>query len=175
MRDEDFGQAVWPAMLAGAAILGSVLTACMMPFVAVAALAAATMDRGRATLTVAGCWAANQLIGFGFQGYPLDGSTLAWGGALGAAALVVAEVARFCAGRGGGGVGAAVFGFAAGFVAFEGLLYAFALVAGGTETFALPIAAAILGNDALWFAGLGLLYLELRRALPALFAPLRAH
>ena len=66
-------------------------------------------------------WLANQAVGFGFMHYPLDGETLAWGGALGVIALLLLrsggsyEPPRF---RPAGAAAA----FLAAFVAYEGSL-----------------------------------------------------
>ena len=57
----------------------------------------------------------------------------------------------------------------AAFAAYEVLLFAFALVAGGTDTFTPAIVLRILANDAAWLAGLAILYRLLTRAAPRLF------
>ena len=162
----------WPAALALATVAGSLAAACMMPFVALATLAAATMSRGRAAATIAAIWAANQALGFTVLGYPGTVYAVAWGGALGFAALAAGLIARMVL-RGRGDVAAApVLGaFGAAFVGYEALLFGFALVAGGTETFAPSIVVRILVNDGLWFAGLGALHHLLTRLAPGLFGP----
>lgn len=162
----------WSIALAVATVVGSLAAACMMPFVALATLAAATMPRGRAIATIAAIWAANQALGFTILGYPVETHAAIWGAAIGVAALVAALIAGAVLGGRRDVAAAPMLGaFAAAFVAYEALLFAFALVAGGTETFAPSIVLLILANDSLWFAGLGLLYYLLTRAAPGLFGP----
>lgn len=166
----------WPLALATVAIGGTLATACMMPFVGLAVIAAATMARGPAAVTVAGVWAANQLLGFGLLGYPLDGYAIGWGLALGAgslAAMLVARgvLARAAPDRGLAGAVPLVIAFAVAFAAYEALLFAFALVQGGTETFAPSIVVQILANDAAWALVLALVHAVLARTAPRLFAP----
>ena len=93
-QESKFATAGWPLTLAAAAILGSLALACMMPFVALATLAAATMGRAQAVVTVGGIWAVNQLLGFGMFGYPHDAYALGWGAALGAACRRLPRRAR---------------------------------------------------------------------------------
>jgi hypothetical protein len=158
----------WPLTLAAATVAGTLATACMLPFVALAVLAAATLPRSAALVTVAGVWAVNQLLGFGMLGYPLESYALIWGAAIGATALCVALAAgAWLAGR--ATPARATLAFVAGFAGYEALLYLLALVTGGTETFAPAIVARIFANDALWFAGLGAVYLVLSRAAPRLY------
>jgi hypothetical protein len=162
----------WPSALAVATVAGSLAASCMMPFVALSVLATATMPAQRAAITIAAIWAANQIFGFVLLGYPATGYTVMWGAALGLASLAA------------GGVGGKLLGvrpewrattliiaFGAAFATFEGLLFGFAAVVGGTETFAAPIVLRILANEACWFAGLSALYLGLARAAPRWFGP----
>lgn len=160
----------WPAALGAAAVLGSLAAACMLPFVGLAVVAAATMTRARATATVIAVWLVNQLLGFTLLGYPWTGDAAAWGLALGVGSLAAMTIARaVLGGRRDGGVVQHLVAFAAAFAGYELLLYAFALVAGGTETFAPAIVLQILVNDASWFAGLAALHLALTHAAPRLF------
>lgn len=162
----------WPATLATATILGSLAAACMMPFVALAVIVAATMSRLRGLVTVGSIWATNQILGFTIMGYPQTGYAFAWGVALGVASILALFVARgilfdrtaITALR---MVGAFVLAFAS----CEGFLFGFALIAGGTETFSASIIGQILTNDATWFAGLAVMYLLVTRAAPNVFGP----
>ena len=45
-----------------------------------------------ALLVVIGAWLVNQVIGFGALHYPIDASTIAWGFAIGAAALTATAI-----------------------------------------------------------------------------------
>ncbi|NJR79978.1 hypothetical protein [Sphingomonas corticis] len=159
----------WPLALAGAAVLGTLATACMMPFVAIATIAAATMPRGQAVAAVLGVWSANQLLGFGWLGYPVDAHAIGWGAALGGAAIAAQVVARRVACGGRRALPRLALAFAAAFVAYEGLLFALAIVAGGTGTFTPAIVGQILANDAGWLVGLAALHAILASAAPRVF------
>lgn len=165
----------WPAALGTATVAGSLAAACMMPFVALAVLAAATMPARRAYLTIGAIWAANQALGFTVLGYPTTAYAAVWGVALGVASLSAGLVARAVLhDRGDLAAAPMLLAFGAAFVAYEGLLFAFALVAGGTGTFMPAIVLQILVNDGLWFAGLSTLYVVLTRAAPRWFGPVPA-
>lgn len=168
-NSESAGSIAWPVALVTTAVLGTLASACLMPFVAVGVATAATMSRARAAATIGGIWAINQALGFGLLGYPPTVFAVAWGLALGAAALLAMLVARGILGSHHHLTPRLLTAFAAGFAAFEGGLYGFALVAGGTGTFTVAIIAQILTNDALWFVGLIALHLALTRAAPGLF------
>lgn len=164
-----FAAAGWPLILAGSAILGSLALACMMPFVALATLAALTMARAQAVVTVGGIWAVNQLMGFGMFGYPHDAYAFGWGAALGAASLAAMFVARRFAGATPLAPLRTLGAFGIAFVAYEALLLGYALFAGGTDTFNAAIIFQIFANDAMWLVGLGLIYAVLHRTTPGLF------
>jgi hypothetical protein len=80
------------ALLTGSCALASFALACATPFAAFAVIAAASLPLRPALLTVAGAWLVNQSIGFGALHYPIDASTIAWGLAIGAAALAATAV-----------------------------------------------------------------------------------
>ncbi len=158
----------WSASLALAALGGTLATACMMPFVALATILAMTVRPVQAAMAISGIWAGNQLIGFGLLGYPLTEYAFAWGAALLAAsltAMLVAHLGRAMAGR----TFALAARFIAAFVTFEGLLFAFAHLAGGLETFTPTIVARIGLNDAIWFVLLVGLNFLLTRTAPQWF------
>lgn len=142
---------LWPLFLAAATIAGTLATACMMPFVALATVAAATTGRAQAMIAVLGAWAINQLIGFGLLGFPLERGAIGWGLALGGAALAVTIAARAVLG-GRPGLGRVAGAFAGGFALFEALLFGWALLAGGTDTFTPAIVARLFVNEAAWGA-----------------------
>jgi hypothetical protein len=161
----------WPLMLAATAVLGTLAAACMMPFVAVATIAAATMPRSRALVTVVGTWGANQLLGFGLLGYPWTGYAALWGGALGGTAVAAMLVAGAVTGGRQPQAGRLILSFVVAFAVFEVLLFAFSLVAGGTGTFAPSIVALLFASDAVWLGGLTILFVALTRAAPRVFGP----
>lgn len=170
-NETNAGAVAWPIALAAAAVAGSLATACMMPFVAIATLAAATMPRRQALIAVFGAWTANQLLGFGLLGYPMTAYAASWGVALGAAGVAALLVARLITGGGHPTAARVAAAFAVAFASYEALLYAFALVAGGTGTFTASIVLRILANDAAWLVGLAALHAVLTRAAPRTFGP----
>lgn len=159
----------WPLALAGAAILGTLATACMMPFVAIATITAATMTRAQAMTAVFAIWAANQLLGFGLLNYPRDAHAIGWGVALGASSMVALFVARHALGARPPTLSGLALAFAASFVAYESMLLVFALVTGGTGAFTPTIVLLILGNDAGWLVGLTGIQAILIKTAPRLF------
>ena len=162
----------WALALALATIAGTLIAACMMPFVTLATIAAATMRMRRAVTAVAVIWLANQAIGFTLLGFPTTPYAFAWGGALGAASLAALAVGRAIVGRADELAAARLCAaFAAALIAYEMLLLGFASIVGGLETFAPAIVAQIAANEAIWFALLIVLRIALTRAAPRLFGP----
>ena len=132
-------------VLVAAAILFSFALACGMPFAAVGALAALTLPaRDALVLAILG-WLANQVIGFGFLGYPLDAMTLAWGVALGFSALAAVGGALFVLPQTLRGTLPAQLGlaFVAAWAAQQGTVFLASLVLGGT--------AGAFAASVLWF------------------------
>ena len=168
MTRTDRNPFVWTVTLATTAVLGTLATACMMPFVAVATIAAATMPRNQAVIAVLGAWAANQLLGFGLLGFPSTGFAIAWGIALGAASVAIIPLVRRLADA---SVARLLLAFVVAFAAWEAVLFGFALAVGGTGTFTPAIVLRLFGNEALWFALLGGLHLLLTRSAPRVFGP----
>lgn len=144
----------WMVLLAATAILFSFAMACGMPFAAVGALAALTLPLRDAALLAGLGWLANQAIGFGFLGYPLDAMTLAWGIVLGVSALV-AVVAALLVLRGFKKINEAlrvVVSFLAAWMAQQSTVFAASLVLGGTATaFAPAVIWFILWTNTLAF------------------------
>lgn len=141
-----------PAVLAATTLSGTMVFACMMPFAAIATLAALALPRARGLAAVTACWFGNQLLGFGLMGFAWDGPTVAAGFSLLAASLIAFLAARVVTGR---GLNPALALLAA-FAAFELSLFAYALPFGDPGLFSPAIVAQIALNDAFWFAGLWL-------------------
>lgn len=156
MRDRNVEQStIWMAVLVAAAILFSVALACGMPFAALGALAALTLAPRDAAYLVGLGWLANQAIGFGFLGYPLDMLTLAWGLALGLSALAAAAAAMLALRRVAACGDAIRFSvtFLAAWAGQQGTVFAASLVLGGTATaFAPAVIWFIFWTNALAFA-----------------------
>lgn len=161
--------AAWAAAFAIATVGGSLVAACLMPFVALAAMAASTLPRREGIATMIIAWAANQALGFTILDYPLDASTLGWGIAIGVAALAAWAAIRAITERANGLLpllGASALGF----VAYELVLYAYGLAGGGTGAFTQAIVVLLAKNEVIWLAGL-LAVREAVRTLAAAWAP----
>jgi hypothetical protein len=162
----------WAAALGLATLAGTLATACMTPFVALAVMAASTMPRSRAVITVAAVWLTNQVLGFTLEHYPLTSSTFAWGASIGFAAVAVAMVANLMTDRGRLSAMRTLGAFAVGFVIYEVILFAVAHVAGGLATFTPSIIALIGRNEAEWLVGLFAIHLLLTSRAPRWFGPM---
>ncbi|WP_301750131.1 hypothetical protein [uncultured Erythrobacter sp.] len=156
-----------PAVLAATTLSGSTVLACMMPFAAIATIAALAMPARRGLAAVGLCWLGNQVLGFGLMGFPWDGPTFAAGLSLLASSLIAFAAAGVLARQGAGRGANAVLAFLAAFAAFEVSLFAYALPFGDTAMFTPGIVAQIALNDALWFGALWLGWQVLAR-IPAL-------
>jgi hypothetical protein len=119
--------AIGIAALGVASILFTLGFACAVPLAAFAAIAALSFNRRDALAATGAVWLANQLCGFVFMHYPLDGETFAWGAALGLVALLSCETAGLAARRIHGAAGACA-AFLAAFTMYEGALIAIDLV-----------------------------------------------
>ncbi|EJN09221.1 hypothetical protein PMI42_06891 [Bradyrhizobium sp. YR681] len=136
--------------------LASFALACATPFAAFAVIAAAMLPLRPALLVVTGAWLVNQGIGFGVLHYPVDGSTIAWGLAIGAAALIATAVSS--------GVLRALpqgrtplmlaIAFVAAYAAYELVLLAVTPALGGEGAFTAAIVTRIGLTSAVWLAGL---------------------
>jgi hypothetical protein len=146
---------VWVLLLVTASVVFTSAFACATPFAALCAVAACTLPRRDAFGVAGGVWAANQVIGFAFLGYPWTANCLAWGAAIGLSALLCTLSARFARRRLTGlhPPLACAAAFAVAFVAFEAALAASSLVLGGTEDFTPAIMARILGVNAVAWVG----------------------
>lgn len=151
---------LWPSILVVTAPLGSSLISCAMPLVAIATLAAATMSRRQAIITLILCWAINQALGFGVHNYPQTLLTIGWGLAAGFAGLVALVIAQGLLVPGQVGlrtIPALVLGFAA----YELVLFAFSQITGWACPFTFDVVSVVATNEALWFVGLWLAYVGL--------------
>jgi hypothetical protein len=150
-------RALWLALLVVASVAFTLGFACAMPFAALGALAALTLDRRDGLLLTGGAWLANQAVGFTLMNYPWDGETVAWGLVLGTVAIFTTWSAQAIARRLDGHrvTAIAVASFLAAFAVYEGGLFAVsATLLGGTEDFAPAIVVRILGINAAAFLGL---------------------
>ncbi|MDE2164899.1 MAG: hypothetical protein KGJ66_01000 [Alphaproteobacteria bacterium] len=150
--------ALWPALLAVAAVGGSWALACVTPFAAFAAILAETERRGTALATMALIWLANQAVGVLLLGYPLDIHSAGWGLAIGAAALLAtiaaSAVTRLELRRGL----RLVFAFATAFAVYEAALMLVAAATGELAEFTPVIVAQLVLLEAAWLAALVVLH-----------------
>lgn len=154
--------AIWASLLAVTTISGTVVFACMMPFVAVATITALSLPRKIGLAALTACWLGNQALGFGLMGYPWDVPTFAAGFSLLAASLVAFVIAEWSAPDLSSRW--TLPAFVAGFVGYELTLAAYAM--GDLSMFTPEIIALIAWNDAIWFAALWLAWQMLGIAVP---------
>ncbi len=149
----------WIAMLGAASVVFSFAMACATPFAAIAALGALALNRADAYLAAGLAFLINQVIGFGFLGYPLDAMTIAWGAAIGVSALSAVAAARVAVGSLRAARPAAALGaFAAALLAQQLTIYAASFVlASHPSAFSLPVLIDIASMNALAFVALGVL------------------
>lgn len=136
--------------------LASFALACATPFAAFAVVAAAMLPPRPALIVVAGAWLVNQTIGFGALHYPIDGSTIARGFVIGAAALLstaaASTVLRMLP-QGRTPLMLAITLVAA-FGTYELALFATTPFLGGEGAFTAAIVMRIGLTSAVWLAGL---------------------
>jgi hypothetical protein len=157
--------ALWIALVAALAVGGSLAFACAAPLAAIAALAALTMRRLEGVALVVTAWLANQLVGFGILGYPLDASTFGWGGAIAAAAVAGFLAAQWAVRRNVPSVFRFGLALVVSYAVYEIGLFAYGVMVGSSgAAFTPEIVARIFFINAIAFAGL----LVLHRAAVAL-------
>jgi hypothetical protein len=117
---------LWIALLTVASALATGVFACAVPFAALAAVAALDSDRTDGILLLGTIWLTNQVIGFGFLGYPLEAQAFAWGLAMGLGTLAAYFAARACvAALAPYGVAAVIVAaLPVAFLAYQAVLYA---------------------------------------------------
>ena len=90
---------LWGAFLVVASAAGSLVLACVAPFVAVATIATLSLELPAALAVAATAWLANQAVGFGLLAYPWTLETAAWGLAIGLGTVLAAAVAAHALAR----------------------------------------------------------------------------
>lgn len=163
--------ALWVALLTAASTATTLALACATPFPALAALAAVHMRRRDGVALMLLAWLASQFVGFFLLGYPRDGSTLAWGFALGTAA-VGSALAGYAAVRALDYRSVAArlsLAYAAGFTAYKGIIVGWMLVLGGLHTATAPdlLAEQFVRNGAILIGLYGLYRLLVAAGVPA--------
>jgi hypothetical protein len=143
-------------LLTASCALASFALACATPFAAFAVIAAATLPLRPALLVVAGAWLVNQTIGFAALHYPIDASTIAWGFAIGAAALAAtaASAAVFRALPLQRMLPMLALGLICAYSAYELVLFAATPFLGGSGAFTAAIVARLGLSSAVWLIAL---------------------
>jgi hypothetical protein len=148
---------LWLAVLVGASVAFTLGLACAVPLAAFAAAAALTLSRRDAFVLITAVWLANQFVGFAALDYPWTASTIAWGAALGAVAILATIAGQWTVKRSaetGRAVSYAAT-FLVAFVVYEVALFAISLtLLGGTEIYTAAIQGRILAVNAAAFVGL---------------------
>jgi hypothetical protein len=154
---------LWPAILALAAVGGSLALTCVAPFAAFAVATAGTLRLRRALGTMAVIWLANQAVGFGALGYPWTLNTILWGLAMGAAAglATLAAAGVFGQFRAASGWLRLPLAFGAAFGVYEVAIMAVSLILGSGDVFAPALLGRLALIDAAWLGGLMLGYAAL--------------
>jgi hypothetical protein len=130
---------------------------CITPFVAFAVIAATRLSRPQALSCTVAVWLTNQVVGFGALDYPWTFTTVAWGLAIGAAAVIATLAAQWTVGRLGSfpSLRHMVVAFAAAFALYQLTLYAIAAsMLGGTGALAPRVIGQVLLVNAAAFLGL---------------------
>jgi hypothetical protein len=150
----------WIGLLVSSTVGFSLVFACATPFVALATLAALTLNRRDAVVVVTAIWSANQAVGYGLLNYPTTFDSYAWGVAIGVAALLALAAARAAGAEPGRRGPFLIMGaaFAAAFVAYELALYVASFwLPGSDSAFSWSVISYILVVNALGLGGLLLL------------------
>lgn len=147
---------LWLVVLALAGLGGSLVVACVAPFIALAVMLGGTVRLQLALRAMTAIWLANQLVGFALYHYPRTQNSVLWGLAAGVAALLTtASASKVLAQRKARPVIARVgLAFGLGFIAYEGTLFVTASVLGGIENFSPAIIAQVGFSNLSWFIGL---------------------
>ena len=163
------GGYAWPLVLAASTIAGTLVTSCMMPFVAIAVMSAATLPLRHAFVTVIAAWSVNQLLGFGLLGFPVTAFAIGAGISLALASLAAMLAARTVVEPRSWSIARVGGAFLLAFALYETLLFGYALVVGGTDTFAPSIVIQLLLNDGVWCVTLVVCHLALTGLAPKVF------
>lgn len=145
----------WVVIISGTSVALSLVFACVTPFVALAAVSAVILPRRMALTAVLLAWLANQMVGYLVLGYPQTWDSYAWGLAIGIAAFASLAAALGVLRLAAGPSVAAAGAFIAGFVAYEGVLFAAtAVLPSGEGAFSASVMANVLLINALAAIGL---------------------
>ncbi|MEM6848306.1 MAG: hypothetical protein AAF580_09565 [Pseudomonadota bacterium] len=143
---------VMVAWLAIASVFFSLALACAAPFAGLAATAALFLSPRHTLAAAVAGWAANQAVGYGLLGYPMDAESFAWGAVLGVSA-VAAAAAALASMRMAHAVIAPALAFLLAFAAQQATVFAAtAILPSHHDAFAPSVIAALFATNALAFA-----------------------
>jgi hypothetical protein len=125
--------ALWITLIAALCVGGSTVFACAAPFAAIAALAAAKMERISGLALVVVAWIANQAVGFWLLDYPHTATTYAWGVAIGLGTVIGFAAGRSIVEAGKPPLLSLVLAFVTAFVWYQTALYAASFALGGSD------------------------------------------
>ena len=148
---------LWLGLLIVASAAVTTVYTCITPFAAFAVITATTLSRRQALSCTVVVWLANQVVGFGVLHYPWTATTLAWGVAIGGAAVVATLAAQWSLRYLGSFRSPAptVAAFVSAISLYQLTLYAVAVsMLGGTGSFAPRIVAQVLLVNAVTLGGL---------------------
>jgi hypothetical protein len=148
---------LWLAALIGASAFLTAAYTCVAPFAAFAVVAATAVSRRQAVVLTVALWLVNQAVGFGVLNYPWTATSMAWGVAIGASAVIGTLAAHWAIQRlvAFSAPTRTLAAFATAFVVYEVVLYVVAVSAlGGTEAFAPQIVGQVLLVNAATFVSL---------------------
>ena len=156
-RNSVWFRPLWFGLLIVTSAAIATVFACVTPFAAFAVIAAVTVSRRDAVLLAVALWLTNQAVGFGLLHYPWAATTLAWGIALGVAAVIGTLAALWTFRRLGSlpSLAQSMAAFGASFVLYQLTLYLVAVSwLGGTDMFAPGIVSQVLLINAVTLVGL---------------------
>jgi hypothetical protein len=148
---------LWLGVLIVTSVALTTLYTCITPFAAFAAITATMLSSRQALSCMVIVWFANQVVGFSVLTYPWTAKTVAWGVAIGGAAVLGMLAAQWAVRRleSFGSPIATVAGFLSAFTVYQLTLYAVAAsLLGGTDAFAPRVIGQVLLINAVTFAAL---------------------
>lgn len=148
------GATLWIALVIALAMLGSFGWACAAPLAAISALAALTLNRNEGLVLVGVTWFINQFVGYALLDYPHTFSSYAWGGAIGAGAVIGYFAARSIVSKAGTTAIAMSLAFLTAFVFYQvGMHLAASSFTNATNAFSTSIVSQVVTINAVAFVG----------------------
>lgn len=148
---------LWLGLLIVTSAALTALYTCITPFATFAAITATLLSNRQALSCMVIVWLANQVVGFSVLSYPWTAKTVAWGMAIGGAAVLGMLAAQWVVGHleSFRSPIPTVAGFLSAFMVYQVMLSAVAAsLLGGTDAFAPRVIGQVLLINAVTFAGL---------------------